>query len=75
MSNAKRLTTPAIGAGCSLKPGFAAAQLPGLYYRQYSRCLPDHLTALARAAYQKRNHDLSLLNEALTKSGQPEVRG
>lgn len=38
--------------------------LSGFYYRDYSRCVPDFLTALARAAYEKRNHELSLLKDA-----------
>jgi len=45
----------------------AAAVVPrpdGFYYRDYSRCLPDYLTSLARAAYEKRNHALSLLTGA-----------
>ncbi len=38
-----------------------SGKLPGFYYRQYSRCLPDHLTKLAQGAYLERNHKLSLL--------------
>jgi dienelactone hydrolase len=41
--------------------GLRAAQPPGLYYRDYSRCLPDYLTSLARAAYEKRNRAIAAL--------------
>jgi dienelactone hydrolase len=36
-------------------------KLSGFYYRRYSQCLPDHLSKLARNAYLKRNHELSLI--------------
>ena len=50
-------------------------QLPGIEaadsgYRDYSRCLPDYLNALARAAYNKRNGALA----ALTSAGAIEKR-
>ena len=51
----------AVTTGCALGTRLTAAELPGFYYRQYSRCLPDHLTTLAQAAYQKRNRDLAAL--------------
>lgn len=35
--------------------------LTGFYYRDYSRCLPDYLAALAQAAYQRRQNALALL--------------
>lgn len=44
--------------------GAAVTKLDGFYYRDYSRCLPDYLTALARAAYEKRNRALALLTDA-----------
>ena len=45
------------------------ADLSGFYYRDYSRCLPDYLTKLAKAAYERRNRELSLLTsgEAVNK--------
>ncbi len=45
-------------SACALAPRVVRADLPGFYYRDYSRCLPDYLSALARAAYDKRNADL-----------------
>ncbi len=51
-------------AVCAVPMKIAAAGLSGFYYRDYSKCLPDHLTALARAAYEKRNRELSLLSNA-----------
>lgn len=39
----------------------AADQLSGFYYRDYSKCLPEYLSRLARNASEKRNHELSLL--------------
>ena len=39
-------------------------KLDGFYYRDYSRCLPNYLASLARAAYEKRNRALSLLTDA-----------
>ncbi|HEY3455286.1 MAG TPA: acetylxylan esterase [Bryobacteraceae bacterium] len=44
--------------------GAVVPQLDGFYYRDYSRCLPEYLTGLARAAYEKRNRALSLLTDA-----------
>lgn len=38
--------------------------LPAVYYRDYSRCLPDYLSALARQAYETRNRELQLLTNA-----------
>lgn len=46
---------------CVMPRKLGAMELSGFYYRDYSKCLPDHLTALARMAYEKRNHELSLL--------------
>ncbi len=37
------------------------AGYPGTAYREYSRCLPDYLTALAEAAYRRRNRELARL--------------
>lgn len=48
-------------AACALPARTWAAELSGFYYRDYSKCLPDHLSALARAAYEKRNRELALL--------------
>jgi dienelactone hydrolase len=38
-----------------------ALELSGLYYRDYSKCLPNYLSALARAAYDKRAGELAKL--------------
>src|SRR5574340_1138379 len=37
-----------------------------LRYRNYSRCLPDYLRALARQAYERRNRELAALRTAET---------
>lgn len=61
------LALAAGSAGLVSKLGAAEAGTPGLppaYYRDYSRCLPDYLSALARQAYEKRNRDLQLLTNA-----------
>jgi dienelactone hydrolase len=50
-----------VAAGCALYPTLNAADLSGFYYRDYSRCLPDYLSTLARAAYEKRDQELALL--------------
>lgn len=49
---------------CAMSKKLSAAGLSGFYYRDYSKCLPDYLTALAHTAYEKRNRDLSLLTDA-----------
>ncbi|MGI8958263.1 MAG: alpha/beta hydrolase family protein [Bryobacteraceae bacterium] len=51
----------ALASACALSPRLRAADLPGFYYRDYSKCLPDYLSALAKAAYEKRNNELSRL--------------
>ena len=51
-------------AAYALPRTVSAAELSGFYYRDYSKCLPDYLAALARAAYERRNHELSLLTNA-----------
>jgi dienelactone hydrolase len=51
-------------AVCSFPRKTFAAELSGFYYRDYSKCLPDHLSTLARAAYEKRNNELALLTSA-----------
>ena len=53
-------------AGVSLRGRLGAAELPGFYYRDYSRCLPDYLSSLARSAYEKRNRAIA---EACTTCG------
>jgi dienelactone hydrolase len=52
-----------VGCCTAVQPALKAAQLTGFYYRDYSRCLPDYLSRLAREAYTKRNHELSLLTD------------
>jgi dienelactone hydrolase len=42
---------------------FAAAE-PAIYYRDYSKCLPEHLAALAGQAYERRNRELAKLTDA-----------
>jgi dienelactone hydrolase len=44
--------------------GIVLPKLDGFYYRDYSRCLPEYLASLARAAYEQRNRALSLLTDA-----------
>lgn len=38
-----------------------AAELSGFYYRDYSKCLPDYVSRLARSAYERRAGELALL--------------
>jgi dienelactone hydrolase len=40
-------------------PAYAQARFPGLSYRDYPRCLPDYLTALAANAREKRLHAIA----------------
>lgn len=61
MDTLSRRQLLALASACALSPRLRAADLPGFYYRDYSKCLPDHLSALARAAYEKRNRELSRL--------------
>ena len=49
------------GACAALRPAVASAVPSATYYRDYSKCLPDHLSALAARAYQARNHELASL--------------
>ena len=49
---------------CVMSKKLPAVDLSGFYYRDYSKCLPDYLTALAHTAYEKRNRELSLLTNA-----------
>src|SRR5690349_18526332 len=35
-----------------------------IQYREYARCLPDYISALARDAYDRRNSDLARLTTA-----------
>lgn len=52
-----------------------SAELSGFYYRNYSKCLPDYLSGLAREAYEKRNRALSLLtNQHAIEKRQEWVR-
>jgi len=51
-------------AGCGLVAQAvspAENRFPGTAYRDYSRCLPDYLRALARRAYERRNRELAKL--------------
>jgi dienelactone hydrolase len=59
----------------ALKSNLHAAELSGFYYRDYSKCLPEYLSGLAREAYRKRNRELSLLtNQAAIRQRQAWVR-
>src|SRR5882724_10438209 len=52
-------------AAASLLPGcHAQSAYPGVGYRQYSRCLPDFLRALAKEAFERRNHALAALTDS-----------
>src|SRR5216684_381245 len=54
--NTSRRQLLALASVCAVAPRLrATADLPGFYYRDYSKCLPDYLASLARAAYEKRN--------------------
>ncbi|MGA8595913.1 MAG: acetylxylan esterase [Bryobacteraceae bacterium] len=53
-----------ISAGLAIRLKVNARDLSGFYYRDYSKCLPDYLTQLARQAYEKRLANLELLNDA-----------
>ena len=55
-----------LAAGGALQVGLKGLDLSGFYYRDYSRCLPDYLTSLARAAYEKRDRDLAVLTDAVS---------
>ncbi|MFL6353745.1 MAG: alpha/beta hydrolase [Bryobacteraceae bacterium] len=68
MDGLSRRELLALAGACVVGPRLRAADLPGFYYRDYSKCLPDYLSALARAAYEKRNADLSRLTNASTIS-------
>jgi hypothetical protein len=46
---------------CALLPKLHGRELSGFYYRDYSKCLPDYLSTLARTAYEKRNAQLATL--------------
>jgi hypothetical protein len=35
-----------VAAGISMRYRLPAADLPGFYYRDYARCLPDYLSSL-----------------------------
>ena len=51
------ITAAACAAGTRLR----GAALSGLYYRDYSKCLPDYLASRARNAYEKRDAQLDRL--------------
>jgi dienelactone hydrolase len=57
------------GACAALRPVVASAAAQPTYYRDYSRCLPDHLAAVASRAYRARNREIaSLVNpQAIAK--------
>lgn len=54
----RREAFAALGAAPS---AFAQRPYPGTAYRNYSRCLPDYLTALAAQAYRRRETEIALL--------------
>jgi len=50
------------GAAALLRlPAFPQKPYPGTGYREYSRCLPDYVRALAQKAYQWRNEEIARL--------------
>ncbi|MBV9502291.1 MAG: alpha/beta hydrolase, partial [Acidobacteriaceae bacterium] len=62
-------------AACTLVPKLRASDLSGFYSRDYSKCLPDYLSTLARAAYEKRNAQLAMLTtQAAIRDRQHWVR-
>jgi dienelactone hydrolase len=61
----RNLLALAAGSAVNLRNTLGQAlPYPGTPYRDYSRCLPDFLRALAQKAYDKRNGDLSKLTTA-----------
>jgi dienelactone hydrolase len=64
MDSLSRRQLLTLATACALSPRLRAADLPGFYYRDYSKCLPDYLSALTRAAYEKRNSELSRLTSS-----------
>ncbi len=48
-------------AACLACSKLRGSDLSGFYYRDYSKCLPDYLSTLARDAYKKRNAQLATL--------------
>jgi len=55
----RSLLKACLSTGLPLRFGAAAEPYPGAAYRDYSRCLPDYLRALAREAYLRRNRALA----------------
>ena len=75
MDGLSRRQLLALATAYALNPRLRADDLPGFYYRDYSKCLPDYLSALARAAYEKRNRELSrLTNPSAISARQRWVR-
>ncbi len=48
-------------AACVACSKLHGSDLSGFYYRNYSKCLPDYLSTLARSAYEKRDAQLATL--------------
>ena len=42
---------------CAVAPKLHAGDLSGFYYRDYSKCLPDYLSMLARALTKSGTHN------------------
>ena len=56
-----------LGSACALAASALRAQpqaAPAIHYREYARCLPDYLSALAADAYARRNTRIARLNTA-----------
>jgi dienelactone hydrolase len=51
----------ACAASAALGPKLRGGDISGFYYRDYSKCLPDYLSRLARTAYEKRNARLATI--------------
>ena len=49
------------GAALLGRPALAQKPYPGTAYRNYPRCLPDYLRALAEEAYERRNREIARL--------------
>jgi dienelactone hydrolase len=61
-----------IGTGMMFATAGAIAQsLPQVPYRNYARCLPDHLRQLAAAAYEKRSKAIAGMTTREIAGGEP----
>ncbi|HWQ56886.1 MAG TPA: acetylxylan esterase [Bryobacteraceae bacterium] len=56
----RRLFLTAAAAGALARPTLSQS----VFYRDYTRCLPDYLRQLAKAAYERRNREIGKLTTA-----------